>query len=113
MPLYPVERIRLLRTRRAPTRRFIQLLRCDASDARVWSEPAFAKSEHRGETHHEIRVPPRSKPFFVTQIQLVQVCPQPLGTSKVIEHLDLRYALYAGEVGLRLVSELLSRCSCS
>jgi len=35
VPLYPVDKIRFERTSRAPTRRFIQFDRCEASDASV------------------------------------------------------------------------------
>lgn len=36
VPLYPVDKIRLDRTRRAPTLRFMQFERWDARDASVW-----------------------------------------------------------------------------
>jgi hypothetical protein len=35
VPLYPVDKIRLDRTNNAPTRRFMQFDRCDASEASV------------------------------------------------------------------------------
>lgn len=38
VPLYPVEMMRLLRTRTAPTRRFMQFDLWEASEARVWCQ---------------------------------------------------------------------------
>jgi hypothetical protein len=58
MNIYPVATIRLLRTKIAPTRRFIQFDLMEAREAKVWADVSrFRGRRVSSKPYHKVRVP--------------------------------------------------------
>lgn len=73
MNIYPVATIRLLRTKIAPTRRFIQFDLMEAREAKVCGCVIYRGLRVSSKPHHKVRVPTGPQTIRVQNIYVVQM----------------------------------------
>ena len=87
MNIYPVPTIRLLRTKIAPTRRFIQFDLMEAREAKVWVDVSYiVVASVSSKPYHKVRVPTGPQTIRIKNIYVVQIGTQSCRRVEVVNH---------------------------